>query len=219
MEPPRQKWIARLVLLAGAAAGLICLIHLGTGPRISTDILDLVPTDERSAELSLVRSLAGEDQARVLLLALRVPARPGEPAEDRARRADRAGAGLADALAAAPAVAQALPLSDARYRDALAGAVYAQRFDLLLPGWLAQRAREFEAAGSQATWSAWLAERSASDLEAYLSRPEAMAAQDILTSDPLLLVPSLADRMGGLTESGLVGGRAGDFALVWARSR
>jgi predicted exporter len=218
-EPPRQKWIARIILLSAAVAGLACLGRLNLERRISTDVLDLVPTDERSPELSLVRSLAGQEQARVLLLALKVPATPGESPEDHARRADRSAAQFAGALAGVPAIAQAMPLSDAGPRDALGAEIYSRRFDLLLPGWLEDRQREFDASGSAAPWSAWLAERAASDLEAYLSRPEAMSTQDILTSDPLLLVPGLLVRMSGLSESGLVAGHSGEYALVWARTR
>jgi predicted exporter len=219
MEPRRQKWTARIILLTGAVAGLACLGRLNLDRRISTDVLDLVPADERSPELSMVRSLAGQEEARVLLLAVRVPPKPGESAEDRAMRADRSSALFATALAGSPAIAQAMPLSDTKPRDALAAEIYSERFNLLLPGWLEERRREFDAAGSRSTWSAWLSERTAADLEAYLSKPEAMATQDILTSDPLLLVPGLVGRMGGLADSGLGAGRSGEFALVWARAR
>ena len=46
-----------------------------------------------------------------------------------------------------------------------------------------------------------------------------MATQDLLTSDPLLLVPNLVGRMAGLSESGMAEGRSGAYSLVWARSR
>jgi predicted exporter len=219
MEPPRQKWTARAILLAGAAAGIAWLCSLDLERRISTDVLDLVPVDERSPELSMVRTLAGQDEARVLLLALRVPAKPGESADSRALRCDRAAEVFSGALASSPAIAQAMPLSDTRPRDALAAAVYSQRMDLLLPGWLDERRHEYDAGGAASPWGAWLAEKTAANLEAYLSKPDAMAAQDIITSDPLLLVPSLAGRVEGLSGAGLAAGRSGDYALVWATSR
>ncbi|MGA7726316.1 MAG: hypothetical protein WCA95_13655, partial [Opitutaceae bacterium] len=90
MEPPRQKAAARIALLVGALAGLAWLGSLNFRLKISTDVLDLVPRDERSPELSMVRGLAAEDEARILLLALKVPAIPGEPAAVRAGRAGRA---------------------------------------------------------------------------------------------------------------------------------
>src|ERR1700677_3437871 len=123
MEPPRQKWTARVILLAGAAAGIAWLASLDLERRISTDVLDLVPVDERSPELSMVRSLAGQEEARVLLLAIRVPEKQGETADSRSVRSDRAAAVLAGALASSGAVAQALPLSDTGPRDALGVAV------------------------------------------------------------------------------------------------
>ena len=218
MEPPRQKWIARAILFAGALTGLACLWSLDLSRRISTDVLDLVPTDERSPELSIVRSLAGQDEARVLLLALRVPAAAGEAPQAHAQRGERAAALFAEALARSPAIAEALPLSDPRPRNEVAGAVFARRLDLLLPGWLEARRAQFESSRSREPWSAWLAEKAASDLEAHLASPQALATQDILTSDPLLLVPGLTERMGALARPGLSEGRSGDYWLVWAKT-
>jgi predicted exporter len=219
MEPPRQKWIARLILLAGAAAGVAWLGQLDLHRKISTDLLDLVPTDERSPELSLVKNLAGQEQARVLLFAVRVPSRDGESGEKRAQRADRAAALFSEALLRSPEIAEAMPLSDTKPREALAAAIYSWRLDLLLPAWIDGKRAAFDASGSSEPWSAWLAESAAADLEAYLSKPEAMAAQDILTSDPLLLVPSLVGKMNGLSDSGQATGRSGEYSLVWARAR
>jgi predicted exporter len=219
MEPPRQKWTARVILLAGAAAGIAWLASLNLEQKISTDVLDLVPVDERSPELSMVRTLAGQEEARVLLLAIRVPAKPGEAADARAKRSDRAAAVFAGELASSGAVAQAMALSDTGPRDKLAAAVFSQRMELLLPGRLAERRREYDGARAAVPWHAWLAERTAADLEAYLAKPEAVAAQDIVTSDPLLLVPGLVGRMDALSGAGLGEGRSGDYSLVWAASR
>jgi predicted exporter len=228
-EPPRQKWTARALLLVGAAAGLAWLASLNLEKKISTDVLDLVPADERSPELSMVRTLAGEDEARVLLLAIRVPAVPGEAADARGARCDRAAAAFSEALASSPAIVESMPLSDTKPRDALGAALFKGRFDFLLPGWLDDRRREFDAVRTKADtvgagepvspWPSWLAERTATDLEAYLSKPEAMATQDLVTSDPLLLVPGLVGHMEGLSATGLAAGRSGEYSLVWARAR
>jgi predicted exporter len=219
MELGRQKWTARALLLAGALAGLCCLWRLDLGRRISTDILDLVPRDERSPELAIVRGLAAQDEARVLLLALSVPRGAGEDEGAYEQRGGRLAGMFARALGRSPAIAEALKLSDTGPRNDLAGAIFARRLELLLPGWLEARRRQYASSGSAAPWSAWLAERAAADLEAYIARPEALATQDILTSDPILLVPGLAARMAGLAEAGAAEGRAGDYWLVWARSR
>ena len=218
-EPPRQKWTARLLLLLLAAAGIDWLASLNLQKKVSTDVLDLIPTDERSPELSMVRTLAGQEEARVLLLAVRVPAGPGESKADRAVRGDKAASVFANALAGAPSIAEALPLSDSGPRNALAATIFTKRLELLLPGWIAEKKRQYASSGSPVPWSAWLAERAAAELEAYLSKAEAMATQDILPSDPLLLVPGLVARSGSLAGSGMASGRSGEYALVWARSR
>ncbi len=219
MEPPRQKWTARVLLLAGAVAGVSWLASLNLEKRISTDVLDLVPVDERSPELSMVRTLAGQEEARILLLAVRLPDAPGETAQARALRADRAAGVFADALRSSPAIAEVVALSDTGPRDALASAVFSGRLELLLPGWLEARRAEYDAASADAPFGHWLSDRVAADLEQFLSKPDAMAAQDILTSDPLLLVPGLASRMEGMATAGLAGGRSADASLIWARSR
>jgi predicted exporter len=222
-EPARQKWAARAILLVGAAAGIAWLAGLDMDRKVSTDVLDLVPADERSPELSMMRTLAGQEEARVLLLAVRVPQRAGEGDAARAARADRAAAALSRSLASSPAIAESMPLADTGPRNAMAAAIFRGRFDYLLPAWLARRRADYEAAGrgsgAAPPWHAWLAERTAADLEGFLSRPEAMASQDIVTSDPLLLVPGLLGRMEGLSSTGMAAGRAGAYSLVWARSR
>ena len=147
----------------------------------------------------MVRTLAGQEEARVILLAVSVTPRNGEDEESRSRRADRAAAALSAELRASAAIAQAMPLTDTGPRDAIASALFSRRLELLLPGWLAERKRDYAASGSSAGFGPWLAERSAADLERYLSKPEALAAQDIITADPLLLVPGLAGRMEGMS--------------------
>jgi hypothetical protein len=47
-EPPRQKWTARLILMLLVAAGVGWLATIDLQKKVSTDILDLIPTDERS---------------------------------------------------------------------------------------------------------------------------------------------------------------------------
>jgi predicted exporter len=219
MEPPRQKWTARALLLAGAAVAALSLWKLDLAKRVSTDVLDLVPSDERSPELSIVRSLAGKDEARILLLALTVPPRPGEAQAIHSARGQDAAALFSSSLAKSPAIAEALPISDPGPRDQIARVVFSERMELLLPALLEARRAEYAAQGMHGDWSRWLAERSARELEAHLSKAEAMATQDILTADPLLLIPGLAEKIGGLSGSGFGSGRVGDTWLIWAKSR
>ncbi|HEY5227270.1 MAG TPA: hypothetical protein VIJ19_01960, partial [Opitutaceae bacterium] len=131
-EPPRQKWTARLILFLLAAAAVAWLASLNLGRKVSTDVLDLIPTDERSPELSMVRTLAGQEEARVILLALRVAPRAGESPADNAQRSEGAAAAFARTLGGDPAIAEATPLSDAGPRDGLAAMIFARRLDLLL---------------------------------------------------------------------------------------
>jgi predicted exporter len=218
MSPPRQKLYARLLLGLGVVSGLLWLARLDYTKKISTDVLDLIPADERSPELTMVRTLAGERQARVALFALTVPGRPGESAAALAEERTRAAGAFVTTLGRSPAFAEAMAMGDTAARDSLGGYVFRERFDLLLPAWLAARSREHEAAGGGAPWSQWLAERTAAGLEDSLARPEALAFQSLMPADPLLLVPGFAERMQGF--GGLGGdprGREGT-ALIWAKT-
>jgi predicted exporter len=215
----RQKRLARVIIAVSLVAALAWLAHLNYRQKISTDVLDLVPNDERSPELSLVRTLASADQAREVLLAVRAPVRPGEAAAGRDRRSERAAQALAESLTASPAFAEVRLLSDPAARNALGLAVFTHRFDLLLPAWLEAQARLHAAIAPQADWPAWLAERSAAELEAFLTRPEAVAFQPLLPADPLLLVPGLLQRMPGFADGGAATGLGQGYALVWARAR
>ncbi|MBK8474867.1 MAG: hypothetical protein IPL39_00775 [Opitutaceae bacterium] len=206
MEPARQKWTARALLVLGALLGLLWLARLDYAQKISTDVLDLIPTGERSPELALARSLANERQARVAFFALRVADAVGR---------ERATRSFVEALRADPAFAEVLAMGDTGPRDVLGRELFNQRFDLLLPGWLAARKAEYAAAAPMVPWAEWLAERTAAELEGFMAKPEAMAFQDLVPADPLLLLPGLVAQMPGFVETA---GTVGDRALVWART-
>jgi predicted exporter len=218
MHASRQKLYARLLLGLGVTLGLVWLARLDYARKISTDLLDLVPADERSPELALVRTLSGERQARVAVFALKVPAGPAEPPAIFAERRARVAEVFMGALRRSPAIAEVMPMGDPAARDALGRHVFQQRFDLLLPGWLAVRAREYRASRASGSWSQWLAERTASDLENYLVRPEALAFQSLLMADPLLLVPDFAEKVQGFGDPGVRPGGQKGAVLIWART-
>jgi predicted exporter len=206
MTHPRQKIFARAALLAAAALGFIWLAHLDYAKKISTDVLELIPAAERAPELALVRSLAGERTARIVLCAVRGTGDPAAAART-----------FAAALKKSPAIADAVALSDPAMRNALGGALFDQRLQLLLPPWLAAQHRAFAATGRPpGEFSPWLAGRVASSLDPFLARPESTALQDLLPSDPLLLVPGFISKIKFLATSGP---SAPGTALVWVEIR
>ncbi|HSY53818.1 MAG TPA: MMPL family transporter, partial [Opitutaceae bacterium] len=206
MTPSRQKISARAALLAAAALGLLWLAHLDYAKKISTDVLDLIPSAERAPELALVRSLAGERSARIVLCAVRGTDDPAAAART-----------FVAELKKFPAIADAVALSDPAMRNALASALFEQRLPLLLPSWLAAQHRAFADSGRPpAEFSPWLADRVASSLDPFLARPESAAFQDLLPSDPLLLVPGFIAKIKFLAASGP---SAPGTALIWVEIR
>ena len=205
MDFVRQRRLARLVLVLGVASALLWLARVDYSQKISTDLLDLIPRDERQPELTLARSLATAEHARVVLFALHSPADASATAGD----------AFMNALQGTGAFAEVRRMDDPEPRSALGRYVYEQRFELLAPGWLAHRHESWLAAGSPGTWSTWLADQVAGDLELFLNQPEAVAFQDLLPGDPLLLVPDLASRLQAFMQTAEA---ADGDTLVWART-
>ncbi len=191
------------VLLGGA-----WLARLDYSTKISSDVLDLIPVDERAPELTLVRSLASQAEARTMFFVL-------TEADGKFASAGAA-ARFAAELTRDPAFDQALPLSDTASRDALGKELFEQRFNLLFPRWLRERETAFTATGSAGeTFSEWLARDTVGGLGNFLATPEALAFQELIPSDPLLLMPSVVERFKGGLNSGAT--TTATPALVWAR--
>jgi predicted exporter len=217
MTPLRQKRVARSILAAGVLAGVAVLWLLGAPHRISTDVLDLMPQAESSPELALIRNLAGDRQSRVVLIALDEQG-GADSKEAAAHRLSAAGESALNSLRRSDAFEDVEMMNGGSYRDALGTTVFERRFDLLAPGWLAGRWREHQAEAPRAPWSTWLAERTASRLDAFLSRPEALGFQDLFGADPLLLVPDVASRLQGFADPA-AGSSSRDGVLIWALAR
>ncbi len=201
MTFPQRRWLGYSVLLACAAIGAAWLLRLDYARAISTDVLDLIPVNERDPELAVVRGLASDAEARTMLFVLTDAA--GRPAPvELARR-------FAAALAGGPEFTQAIALADPGWRDAAGRALFELRFTLLFPSWLSARA------GGDVPGTA------ARELKAFLERPEALAFQDLVPADPLLLLPDALGRMKHglalMTPGGA--GRAEELntGLVWAQ--
>ena len=197
--------LAAVVLLGGG-----WLWRLDYARKISTDVLDLLPVDERAPELTLVRSLASQAEARTVLFELTAAGRPAPAA---------AAMSFAAALGREPAFDQVVVMGDTAARDAVGGELFAQRFTLLFPLWLQERSAAHAATGGAPDeFSAWLARDTVAALNRFLAAPEALAFQEMIPADPLLLMPGAVDRLkGGLELVQPAAANATSPALVWAR--
>ena len=208
MEPARQKLFARSALGVFVLVCAAWLLQLNYARKISTNVLDLIPPGEQSPEVTVVRNLAGDRQAQVMLFALRDTAAPSSAPAAAAHL-------LAGELARSPVFAETADLDDSAARTEMGRQIFERRFALLLPTWLGDEDRAFARTGRpEKEFSSWLAERAASHLEKFLSQPEATSMQELVRRDPLLLVAGLLDQIGPFAMSG---GQADGHALVWAR--
>ena len=205
----RRQLLGWSVLAAAALLGGAWLLRLDYARKISSDVLDLIPVDEQAPELTLGRSLASEAESRTMFFELTAPA--GQPAP--AGAAER----FAAALGREPAFAQVMVLGDNAARDAMGRELFEQRFTLLFPLWLREHATAYAATGGgPAGFSDWLARDTAATLGRFLTAPEAIAFQEMIPADPLLLMPSAVDRLkDGLAQPAATGPR--QATLVWAR--
>lgn len=213
MTPPllrRRRLLGWSLLAVFGFVGGFWLLRLDFSTHISTDVLDLVPSDKKSPELTVVRSLASDAESRTVLIALTGP--DGRPAgADQARS-------FALALGREPAFDQVVALGDTSGRDALGQALFAQRLSLLFPRWLEERRTAHAAAGGRPeAFSTWLAGDAARRLSAFLATPEALAFQELVPSDPLMLLPGVVSRLAGGLALVQPGGTDSSGSLVWAR--
>ena len=207
----RRQLLGWILLGSGALLGSLWLAQLDYAKKISTDVLDLIPADERAPELTLVRSLASQAEARTVFLVLTGPGGAPAAPEEAAR--------FAAELTREPAFDQALVMGDTAARDALGRELFEQRFSLLFPLWLQERAIAYAATGgAPAVFSDWLAHDTVAALGRFLATPEALAFQEMIPADPLLLMAGAVDRLKdglALVQPATVG--AVTPALVWAR--
>lgn len=210
MTPGRRQWLGWGSLALAAAAAGLWLARLDLGRTISTDVLDLIPVDERAPELALVRQLASQAEARTMLFAL--TAADGGPAPAAAARR------LAAELAREASFDQALAMGEVAPFEVAGRELFARRFDLLFPGWLREREAAWVAAGAPGPLAQRLADDAAAELERFLTRPEAIAFQELVPADPLLLLPSALEHLRrGLAAAPEREGGGRPPALVWAR--
>jgi predicted exporter len=207
----RRQFTGWGVLALAALLGAAWLGHLDYAQKISADVLDLIPAGERAPELTLVRQFAGQAEARTVLLVL--TGADGIPASTEATRR------FAERLGRTPAFEQVVVIGDPAGREALGAVLFADRLTLLFPRWLREREDAYRAkGGAPAGFGRWLAQDAVARFSRFLATPEALAFQDLLSADPLLLMPDAVERLRGgmaLAAPG-AGGRTAP-ALVWAR--
>jgi predicted exporter len=207
----RRQLLGWGILALAALLGGAWLLRLDYAGKISSDVLDLIPADERAPELTLVRSLASQAEARTMFFEL--TAGNGQPAPAEAAALFAAGLGRE------PAFDQVVVMSDPALRETLGNELFEQRFTLLFPLWLQERAAAHAATGgAAAAFPEWLAQDSAAALGRFLSAPEALAFQELIPADPLLLMPGVVERLkDGLSLVQPAAPTANPPTLVWAQ--
>ncbi len=198
MTFPQRRLLGWSLLAAAVAVGAGWLLRLDFSEKVTTDVLELIPTAERAPEIALVRELASQAEGRTMLIELTDA--QGAPAPLATAQVFRA------ALAGSPGIGQVIALGDPTWRDAVGKELFEQRLTLLFPTWLAAQPKTDD-----------LARTVARRLRTFTAQPEAVAFQDLIPADPLLLLPDALTRLkGGLTLVQPEGG-ANNSGFIWAQ--
>ncbi|BET69423.1 MMPL family transporter [Opitutales bacterium ASA1] len=207
MVAARHRLLARIVLVVCSLVFGWRLATLDFAERISTDVLDLVPEDAHDPEIALVRSLASDRAAGIVLLAIDAPSTSTDLAP--AREA------VLEVLRGHDVFAEVVDLGADDLREQLGTFVFEHRIRLQLPG----RLLHHDASALDAPLDVEAFARDAvAELDRFLQTPEATAFEALIPADPLLLVPKLVDRLPGGAAGAWTGARD-DRALIWTQLR
>ena len=205
---PLAPWRATaVVLLLLAAGGAILFLGQHASRRISVDVLELLPRDEQDPTIRLARQTVSGRFGRTLYIALHDTAHPDKPPVE-------AAALVAGELRADAAFGEVFTGLDAAGKDRLQQWFLNRRLALRLPVWLdgmaARWRKEKGPAAPPEPEPAWLAAAAAADLGEFQNSPDALAYQERLPGDPLLLIPGLLAVFGDQDKAtaGSVGGGA-----------
>ncbi len=200
-------WRATAVLVFLLVVGGWILFSVQHAPRrISVDVLELLPRDEQDPTIRLARQTVSGRFGRTLYIALHDTAHPDKaPVE--------AAALVAGELRGNPAFGDVFTGLDAAAKDRLQQWFLDHRLALRLPAWFeGMTVRWRKEKGPSAPPEpdpAWLAAAAASDLGEFQNTSDALAYQERLPGDPLLLIPGLLTIFGDqdkATASSMAGG-------------
>lgn len=210
--PPRlAPWRATLLLAGCCLLALFVLFGVQRGhKRVTVDVLDLLPADQRDPAIALARQAAVGRPGRTMMFALSDAKSPQQAPVAAAQK-------LAAFLQGQPQLFDAAFSGfDAASRERLTKFFFDQRLALRLPAWFEAKSRAWSAENRSGPPEAgWMAQKTAAELQEFLATPEAMAMTDLIPRDPLLLLPTFLADLADLAGSGLAtGGGSADSGLT-----
>jgi predicted exporter len=179
---PRRPAFWALVAIAVTTGAY--LAGIDWEKRLAISPLELIPEDDASREVALIRSLTDREQSRVNLAVI-------DTNDGRAGEAARAFIG---ALAKEPAIAETRIPGDTKSQESSGRALFDARMPLLFPERFAEARTRISSAGKEVTPES-LAALMADDLDAFLKTDAAYAYDALVPKDPLLLIPRAATRL------------------------
>lgn len=189
-----------LLLLLLIAAGTLWLASRPPATYLATQVTELLPASGQEPGVQLVRSLASSEHARTLLVVLTGIAAPHQ--REQALRQ------LADALHQSPLIAEVWAVDHPHLPESVREIWRDHAVQWFWPHW-------WEAAGRPRT-AETVAQSAVGALSAFLERPESLAWESAVTSDPFLLVPAGLRRLEQALPVSTSPG-AGDSSRLWVQ--
>lgn len=201
MRIPYRNPALWALLLIGLVTGIF-VARVDWEKSLAISPLELIPEDDTSREVAIIRSLADKAQSHVELAVI----------DTTDGRAGEAAKGFAGVLEKEPALAATRILGEVKGMEGTGRALYEARLPLLFPARFAGARETLKAAGKEPTPEN-LAALFTGDLDKFLKSDAAYAFDALIPKDPLLLVPrAVAELSKDRVKTGP------DRRLVWMRT-
>jgi len=193
-----RRWAGNVVLLLLGGLALARLVTAPWHTLLVSNVTEFLPPASPGVET--VAAGLRDDQAQLVFFA----GRDGGLGKAQSEA-------LADVLRGLPAVAEVGIGVGPEDTEALGRSLFAHRFELLFPSWLADARRRHAESGASETFATWLGQDAVARLAHFLDSPESLGFEPLIERDPLLLLPGAMNTLA----PDITGGGPG--ALVWAR--
>ena len=178
----------RLALGAILSVCALLAVTIDWRQAFSTDLFDLLSGDETlTPEVQQVQSLLQTQLSREILVVVE----PGNESVNSSTKADFLS--IAERL---DSFAAFTSLGENSIGEKTSAYLFYHRIELLFPKWLSRQRASLKDQGSDEALLDFLSKGVVNNLDQFLSQPESMAFEELLTRDPLLLIPNAIEQIG-----------------------
>ncbi|MEM7674023.1 MAG: hypothetical protein AAF212_11845, partial [Verrucomicrobiota bacterium] len=205
MKVGMRWWVVTLLGISGVVFAILQMFD-----ELSTNVLDLLPAEDEAPEIQFLQLLSREQKINGVQTVLRPdPDFAGTPTKS----LDALAKAFVEALDKNPVFTENYQVDDPSAYEPLGEFLFENRMDLLFPAWIQAKNSAWIEAGKPGDFDSFAAGQSVEEMSEFLDQVEAFAFEDLLVSDPLLLIPSL---LALIQDNGR--GDESDEVLMWVET-